>query len=79
MSDECDAEQAAYDLDFAWIVECERTLEEVMMNLRAAGIDVSGDDRAVVAKWLEFFTERSAFPLECRLAMLRGMLRAERS
>ena len=61
---------------FGWIVECDRSLDDVIVNLRAAGVKVEPEQRVVVSRWLDLFSADSPIPMGSRLAMLRGMLRA---
>lgn len=75
---ERDEEQEAFDVEFTWMVECERTLDDVIANLRAVGLRVQPEQRHIVARWLDMFSQNSPIPLRERLAMLRGLLRSVR-
>jgi hypothetical protein len=61
---------------FGWIVECDRSLDDVIVNLRAAGVKVEPEQRVIVSRWLDLFSADSPIPMGARLSMLRGMLRA---
>jgi hypothetical protein len=69
-------EQEVFDVNFTWIVECERTLDDVIVKLADVGVAVKPEQRVVVARWLDLFSESSPVPLGYRLMMLRGMLEA---
>jgi hypothetical protein len=71
MTDQDDVDEV-----FASIVECDVLLDDVIVNLRAAGIKVEPEQRVVVSRWLDMFSADSPIPIGCRLSMLRGMLRA---
>jgi hypothetical protein len=74
MGDE-DSYQQVVDTEFTWMIECERSLDDVIRDLGAAGVRVMPDQRHTVNRWLEMFEDDSPIPLASRLAMLRGMLR----
>lgn len=80
--DETDAEveereyQEAVNTEFAWIMEQERLLDDVIRDLGFAGVRVMPDQRHTVNRWLDMFENDSPIPLASRLAMLRGMLRS---
>ena len=71
-------EQEAFDVEFVWMMECERTLDEVVESLASAGLKVRPEQRHIVARWLDMFSQNSPIPLRERLAMLRGLLRSAR-
>lgn len=61
---------------FGWIVECDRSLDEVIACLAGAGIRVGQEQRMVVSRWLDLFSVDSPVPMGARLSMLKGMLAA---
>lgn len=73
---ERDEEQEAFDVEFAWIMDCERKLDDVVENLAAAGLRVLPEQRHIVARWLDMFSMNSPIPMRERLAMLRGLLKS---
>ena len=74
-----DEEQAAFDTEFTYIMECERSLDDVVEKLASIGLRVKPGQRHLVARWLDMFSQNSPIPLSERLAMLRGLLRSGRS
>ena len=70
------ADQEAFDEAFETFVACEVTLDDVVEKLAAVGVVVAPEQRLVVARWLDLFSEGSPIPLGYRLMMLRGMLEA---
>ena len=72
------AEQEVVNVEFTWLMECERTLDDVVAKLGSAGIKIAPEERVVVARWLDMFSEGSRLPLRYRLMMLYGMLEASR-
>jgi hypothetical protein len=75
MGDE-ESYQNVVDTEFAWIMECDRLLDDVIRDLGLAGVKVPPDQRHTVNRWLEMFEDDSPIPLASRMAMLRGMLRS---
>lgn len=78
MSGDCDplraAEQQVFDDEFKHMVEAELALDDVIVKLKAANVPIEPEQRVVVARWLDMFSER--LPLPVRLAALHGMLQA---
>ena len=73
---ECAGEQSAFDVEFTYIVECDRTLDDVIDKLAEVGVTVEPWQRGAVSRWLDMFSDGSPIPLEHRVSMLRGMLRS---
>jgi hypothetical protein len=66
------AEQETVDVEFTWIVESERTLDDVIVKLAEVGITIEPWQRILVADWI--VQQQADVPLASRLAVLREML-----
>jgi hypothetical protein len=64
--------QETVDVEFTWIVESERTLDDVIVKLADVGITIEPWQRILVADWI--VQQQENIPLASRLAVLREML-----
>ena len=69
-------EQDAFDEVFDSMIAVERSLDEVIDSLRAAGVQVHPEQRVVVSRWLDVFDVDTDVPMGDRLLLLREWLRS---
>lgn len=69
-------DQGDIDEVFASLVECEKSLDDVIETLAGVGVKVKPEERLIVSRWLDMFSVNSPLPLGYRLGMLKGMLLA---